>query len=207
MTPFVLRAHLRTPIVMGGFITLDALLMAVLETGDVSHLVQCHDDLYSASSAFLVDAATSQTASFVASLRPDHSPHWLKLLQSNTLDGDLRIGLSRQREGGNIINAYPAQVARAVEWYAIGRAEAVLDTVRNVPFIGKRRASGYGEVTHWEVEPGELDGLVGYGGEPLRPIPTDRWTHGGDWVPIEAAWKAPYWDVRNRTRCFAPSGV
>jgi hypothetical protein len=201
---FVLRAHLRTPIIRRGFVTLDALLMATLGTGDVSHLVRCEEGLYFASAGFAVDATATQRASFVASMRPEHSPQWLEVVRSNTLDGDLKIGLSRQREGGNIISAYTATVAKAIEWYATGEAQSVLDVMHTVGFIGKRRTAGFGEVTHWETEPGDLDGLVGYGNEPLRPIPTERWTSGGDWVPVEAAWKAPYWDVRSRTRCFVP---
>lgn len=207
MKPFVLRAHLRSPIIRRGFVTLDALLMATLERGDVSDLLRCEQDLYFASSGFAVDAVASQRASFVASMRPEHSPHWLEVLQHNTKDGDLRIGLSRQREAGNIINGYQATVARAIEWYATGHADAVLDVMQSVRFIGKKRSAGYGEVTRWETEDGELDGLVGFASEPLRPIPTARWTEGGDWIPVEAAWKAPYWDVRNRDRCFVPAGV
>lgn len=38
------------------------------------------------------------------------------------------------------------------------------------------------------MEDGQLDGLVGYAGEPLRPVPTDRWTEGGDWI---LEWKPP----------------
>lgn len=181
--------------------------MATLERGDVSDLLRCEQALYFASSGFAVDAVATQRASFVASMRPEHSPQWLEVLQSNTKDGDLRIGLSRQREAGNIINAYQATVARAIEWYATGHADAVLAALHPVRFIGKKRTAGYGEVSHWEAEDGELDGLVGYANEPLRPVPTARWTEGGDWVPVEAAWKAPYWDVRNRDRCFVPAGI
>lgn len=204
MQTFVLRAHLRTPIIRRGHGTLDALLMATLGCGDVSHLLRCDDGLYFASSGFAVDANATQRASFVASMRPEHSPQWLDVVRTNTLDGDLKIGLARQREGGNIINAYTATVASAIEWYATGHMQAVLELVQSVHFIGKRRSAGYGEILRWEAEAGELDGLMGYGSEPLRPVPTDRWTESGDWIPVEAAWKAPYWDVRNRTRCYAP---
>lgn len=204
METFVLRAHLRTPIIRRGFVTLDALLMSTLGRGDVSDLLRCEDDLYCASSGFAVDAVATQRASFVASMRPEHSPHWLEVVKPQTRNGDLQIGLSRQREAGNIVNAYTATVAQAIEWYATGHQQAVLDAVRNIPFIGKRRAAGFGEVVRWEAETGELDGIVGYANEPLRPVPTDRWTEGGDWIPVEAAWKAPYWEVRNRARCFVP---
>ena len=74
--------------------------------------------------------------------------------------------------------------------------------LQDVPFIGKKRTAGYGQVDKWEVVESDLDGIVGYANEPLRPIPVDRWEYGGDWVPMEAAWKAPYWEVRNRTKCY-----
>jgi hypothetical protein len=201
---FVLRAHLRTPIIRRGHGTLDALLMASVCSGDVSHLLCVDDGLYFASSGFAVNTIATQRAAFVASMRPEHSAHWLDVVRPNTKDGDLKIGMARQREGGNIINAYTATVASAIEWYATGCMQSVLEAVQSIHFIGKKRTSGYGEVTRWEVETSELNGLVGYDMGPLRPVPTERWTEHGDWVPVEAAWKAPYWDVRNRTRCFVP---
>jgi hypothetical protein len=54
------------------------------------------------------------------------------------------------------------------------------------------------------LQQSELDGVSGYMNEPLRPVPVERWVHGGDWIPVEAAWKAPYWEVRNRTKCYVP---
>ena len=204
MKPFTLRAHLRTPIIRRGFVTLDALLMATLGRGDITDLLQCEDGLYFASSGFAVDAAPVQNAAFVASMRAERTPEWLDLIKPRTRDGDLGIDPSRQREGGNIINSYQATYARAIEWYGTGHGDQVLEVVQGVAFIGKRRAAGYGEVSQWEIAAGDLDGVVGYAGEPLRPVPTERWTAGGAWIPVEAAWKAPYWEVRNRTRCFVP---
>lgn len=221
MRPFILRANLNSPVVIQGYLTLDAMLMAVLETGDVSSLIKLEDELYYASAAFLVEPGPyKQRASFVASLRPEYTPEWREIIRPNTKNADalpigndfeikgglndLRIGVTRQRDGGNIISAYQATPAKAVEWYATGNAQEVLNAIKDIPFIGKRRSSGYGQVAGWEVEDGELDGISGYLGEPLRPLPVERWPHGGDWVAIEAAWKAPYWDVRNRTKCYAP---
>lgn len=220
MVPFTLKAHLKSPIIRRGFVTLDALLMAVLGRGEVSDLLYCEEDLYFASAGTMDVGDQTLTASFVASMRAEHTPQWLDVVAPNTrnpnirfIDGakgreklnDLRIGLSRQREGGNVINAYRAQASTKIEWYATGKPEEVLAILKDVPFIGKRRTAGYGEVSRWEVEPGDLDGLSGYLDEPLRPVPVDRWKLGGDWIPLEAAWKAPYWDVRNRTKCFVPT--
>lgn len=220
MVPFTLRARLRSPIIRRGFVTLDALLMAVLGRGDVSDYLHCEADLYFASAGTMAIWGQPLTASFVASMRAEHTPQWLDVVAPNTknpdigfMEGakgrerfnDLRIGLSRQREGGNVITGYRADVGTEIEWYATGVPEAVLAALRHVPFIGKRRTAGYGEVDQWEVEPGDLDGVSGYLDEPLRPVPVDRWNLGGDWIPVEAAWKAPYWDVRNRTKCYVPS--
>lgn len=178
--------------------------MSSLCTGDVSHLLRCDDDLYYASSGFAVNAVATQKVSFVASMRPEHSTYWLDVIKTNTQDNDLRIGLTRQRESGNIINAYSATVVSAIEWYATGHMQPVLEAVQSIHFIGKKRTSGYGEVSQWEAEASDLDGLVGYGAEPLRPVPTERWTGSSNLIPVEAAWKAPYWEVKNRTRCFVP---
>jgi hypothetical protein len=204
METFVLRAVLQTPIIQRGFCTLDALLMATLRRGDVQDLLLCEDDLYFASAGMPTSAPIPMRAAFVASMRPEHSPHWLEVINSNTKTSDLKIGLSRQREAGNVVNGYQAHATDAIEWYATGHAQAVWNVVKDIPFIGKRRASGYGEVVRWEVENGELNGIVGYAGEPLRPVPAERWKESGDWIPEEAAWKAPYWDVKNRTKCFVP---
>lgn len=217
MKRFTVRAHLRAPLIRRGYITLDALLMSVLQRGDVSDLLLCEDGLYFAS-AGMIDGGLSQRAAFVASMRPEHSPHWLATIRPNTHTAglpqtdqgrmnDLKIGLARQREAGNILSAYTATQTPHIEWYGTGEADAVLAAVRDVPFIGKRRTAGYGEVVRWEVEAGDLDGIVGHFGEPLRPVPVDRWRHGGDFVPMEAAWKAPYWEVRNRTCCYLPAGL
>ena len=203
--PFTLRAVLRSPYIARGHATLDALLMAVLQRGDVCDLIQCVDDLYYASGVIPVDSTGIYRAAFVASMRPDRSPEWLEVIKPNSRGGtDVAIGLSRQREAGAIVNAYTAVVCRAVEWHATGDMAAVLNVVREVRFIGKRRGSGFGEVEGWEAEPGELDGLVDFLGEPLRPIPFDRWTGGGDHPAMEAAWRAPYWNPAIRAKCIAP---
>lgn len=205
MEQIIVTARLKTPVIRNGYMTLDALLMAELQTGDVSHLLKQVDGLYYASAAILDNEAGGITASFVASMRPQHTPQWIDMIKSNTKAGDVAIGDSRAREAGNVINAYAAQVADAVVWYAVGDKSAVLEIVRDIRFIGKRRASGFGEVARWSVEEGELDGLVGYADEPLRPVPVSMWTHGGNHVVMDCAWKPPYWRIENRSKCFVPT--
>jgi hypothetical protein len=208
MILFTLTATLRTPLIMRGPMTLDALLMAVLERGDVSDLIQCVDGLYYASGAQLVDPLPAIRASFVASMRPERTPEWVDVILPNAKKKtDIAIGAQRRREAGNVLSGYQALPARAVEWHATGDADAVLEALCEVPFIGKRRAAGYGEVIAWSVEAGDLDGLVGYEGEPLRPVPVERWVDGGDWPRVEAAWRPPYWSIENRAECVVNFGV
>lgn len=205
MTPFTIRAHLRTPVIKHGYLTLDALLMAELQRGDVDDMIKCVDGLYYASAAVLDDEFGSIKASFVASMRPERTPEWLDVIAPNSRKNtDVSIGDSRAREAGNVINAYNAKVCSAVVWYATGDRDAALAALQGVRFIGKRRAAGYGEVVRWETEDGDLDGLVGYLNDPLRPIPADRWTAGGDQIAIDTAWKPPYWAIENRAKCYAP---
>lgn len=207
MNPFTIRAKLKTPLIRRGYMTLDALLMAELQCGDVSDIIKCVDGLYYASAAVLDDESGSIKASFVASMRPERTPEWLDVIAPNTKSGDISIGDSRAREAGNVINAYDATVASSVVWYATGNRDAVLNALQEVKFIGKRRAAGYGEVFHWEVDDGDLDGLVGYLNDPLRPIPVDRWTAGGDQIAIDTAWRPPYWEITSRAKCYAPEAL
>jgi hypothetical protein len=204
MEAFTITARLLTPLIRNGYMTLDALLMAELQRGDVGDLIMCVDGLYYASAVVLDGDAGKITASFVASMRPDRTVEWLNVIAPNTKGNDLAIGDSRAREAGNVINAYDATVASAAVWYATGHKDAVLAALKDVRFIGKRRSAGYGEVSGWEADTGQLDGLVGYGGEPLRPIPVARWTEGGDQIAIDTAWKPPYWEIANRAKCYAP---
>jgi hypothetical protein len=210
MKAFCIRAYLDTQIIQQGYLTLDSLLMAELECGDVSHLLARDaqlPQLYDASAAMPVLVAGKSVAAFSASMRPLIYPEWAELIRPNTRDGDVRIGSARRSEAGNVVNAYTALAATAVEWTAVGHAQAVLEVVRSIRFIGKRRSSGFGQVTRWEVSDGGPGGLVGHFAEPLRPIPVDRWAAmGGDpeCLLMEAAWKGPYWEVRNRTCCAVP---
>ena len=208
MTPFTIRAQLRTPVIFNGYMTLDALLMAELQRGDVSDIIKCVDGLYFASAAVLDDECGSIKASFVASMRPGRTPEWLDVIAPNSSrNTDISIGDSRAREAGNVINGYDAKVCSGVVWYATGDKDAALAALQDVRFIGKRRAAGYGEVVRWEAEDGDLDGLVGYLNDPLRPIPADRWTAGGNQIAIDTAWKPPYWAIENRAKCYAPEAA
>lgn len=233
MKTFTLRAHLRSPLIRQGFMTLDALLMANLHRGDVSDLLRCEDGLYFASAANLVGTTQPLRTAFVASMRAETTPEWLEVIAPNARselvplydDGtgklkktnSVAIGALKRKTAGNVLNAYGAISAAAVEWHAQGDAQAVLDAVSDILFIGKKRTAGFGEISPkgWEIEEGDLNGVRGpYGGSPLRPVPVSRWKEMfprdlqlDEHIVQETAWKGPYWDLVNRDVCFVPEAA
>jgi hypothetical protein len=199
-------AVMRSPFIRVGFMTLDGLLAAIRfeETGDIeiahSDLPLCQTDGLWHASAALYEAMDKGRAVFIAGLRPGHS-----------LDPDLirknKLGqLHRKFDSTftNVMNAYPVITAPTITWYAEGDAKRITRMLEPVNFIGKRRASGYGEIRRWVVEPDELDGVVGPFGEPLRPVPVDMFKGDRSGPILDAAWRPAYWNVENRTPCFAP---
>jgi len=69
MERFSITAHLKSPLISTGPLTLDALLMSVLGTGDVRQLLHCEDDLYFASACIQYENSLVHRAAFVASMR------------------------------------------------------------------------------------------------------------------------------------------
>ena len=190
--------------------TLDALLAGILfdqlqdvEAAHSSVPIQCTDGLFHASAAMYETLDESRVA-FVANLRADHSLD--SDLFPKKADGNMyrKMGRMRRRDFGAVMNSYDCKFVESIEWHAEGDSDEIMRIVESTSFIGKRRASGFGEVAHWTIEPSELDGLTGYVDEPLRPIPTERFTGDKDSLKVDAAWRPAYWDPANRALCYAP---
>ena len=83
MESFTLRAVLTSPVIMRGHCTLDAVLMAVLNTGDVSNMIKCVDDLYYASAAMRLNTGETKSVSFVSSMMTTTKGHiWAEMAQA-----------------------------------------------------------------------------------------------------------------------------
>jgi hypothetical protein len=211
MERFTVTAETMSPVILGGgYLTLDALLASLIfeATGDVD---VAHDTvplartngLFHASAALLEPLSSSQVA-FVANLQAMHSLD-PDLIQKNK-HGQLhkKIGLTRRRDFGAVMNSYTSFQVDKIIWYAEGDPVAVEGLLSNVRFIGKRRASGYGEVSGWSIQPGEFDGVVGPFGGPMRPVPTEMFSGDQRSLKVDAAWRPAYWHPDNRAICFAP---
>lgn len=207
----VISAHLKTPLIFQGHMTLDALLGSVLfdqlEDVEAAHSaipIRCVDDLFFASSVN-VETTDRTMVSFAAGLHAQHdlNPSWIKKSRDGT-KLHTSIGLKRRRNFGNVLSSYPMHVAEKAFWYCTGDEDRIAELLSRVFFIGKKRSQGFGEVLRWEIDESDCDGLTDNHGNPLRPIPVSRLEGRKDLVVVDAAWKPAYWEPKNRAACYAP---
>ena len=206
-----ITAHLASPLIFQGHMTFDAILGAVLfeGCGDVAaaHLaipIHCVDDLYHASSV-VIEPQDHGSVSFAGSLRAQHDLHPDLLLKSR--DGTKvhrAMGYKRRRDFGNVLSSYKTVTTPTAHWYCTGDEDRIARLLPRLRFIGKKRAQGFGEVSGWEIENSELGGLIDAEGNPLRPIPVNRFNGRSDLFAVDAAWKPAYWQPAHRAACFAP---
>lgn len=201
-----ITATMKSPFIKTGHMTIDGILAAQLfdELNDVEKAhasipLKQTDGLFHASGA-IFEPFEKKRASFIAAFRETHSidPDLIKKNKGGLLHKKFDSSLT------NVMNSYPAYSAPEITWYAEGDIAEVERLLRPIQFLGKRRASGFGEVERWEIEDGELDGLVGYDGEPLRPTPIEMFTGDKSLPIVDAAWRPAYWNVLNRSACYAP---
>ena len=199
MDKLQVTAYVEGPIIRsGGYWTLDALLAAAVfdSTGDLD---RAHNALplantggmYHASAAFIEPRAQRRHA-ISQVLRPgmELAP-WLKRNKHGRIH--------RKFDGYNILNSYQAMDAESVTWYCEGSADAIRALLERLPMIGKKRSA---DVTRWEVVDGGLDGVTGYEGEPIRPVPVALWKGAPGPVIADVNWRPAYWDPRGKAPCF-----
>jgi hypothetical protein len=189
--------------------TLDGILGAVLfdqvQDVDLAHKsipVRCVDGLFYASSAFGEPIEKGRRA-FIAGLYADHSIDPDLLLKNRKGDIHRKFDSSLT----NVMNTYRVLTVPALTWLVEGDADKIERLLNQVEFIGKRRASGHGQVTTWSIEQTDEDCLVGYLGEPLRPIPVEMFTGDKSRPVVDCAWQPAYWDLNNRSACYSPEAL
>lgn len=212
MERFTLKAELVTPAIINT-LTLDGLLGAVLfdELQDVDQAhaaipVRCRDGLYHASAAIAVGTIEFGKHSLIAGLRATHDLDPELIKQGKGGQPHRHIGLTRRSDFGNVMNGYQTMVAEAIQWHAEGDPEQVLELLRDVEFIGKKRTAGFGQVRGWQLIESDLDGIADADGQPLRPVPLAMWQGDGNAIRADAAWRPAYWLPRHRAVCAVPKG-
>lgn len=201
---------LKSPLIhAGGYMTLDALLASVVfdQTADLytahSQLPLHHKEGLWFASAVIYESIEHSGFTFVANIQ---AHHWLDHhLVHKKPDGTLQfIGTARKQDFGPVLNNYQMVTTDSVSWYAMGDADKIYRLLKDIEFIGKRRASGFGQVEGLTIEPDELDGVVGPLGEPLRPVPVDMFFGDTASIKADASWRPAYWDLANRAICYVP---
>jgi hypothetical protein len=212
MDRFVVTLRLGSPLVTGGgYMTLDALMAAILfdsgasvEDAHAKIPLKNTRGLWHGSAAIYETLEVGRQA-FVANLRANHDLDPSLVAKNKQGQIHTKLSLSRRREFGAVMNGYHYLVAEAVTWYGEGDAVQVEKLLRSVGFIGKRRASGFGEVKAIELTESESDGVVSPFGEPLRPVPQELFTGDKSSIRGDAAWRPAYWRPEHRAICYLPA--
>lgn len=212
MDRFAVTLRLGSPLVTGGgYMTLDALLAAVLfDSGDSVEDAHAKIPLKNTQGLWHGSAAIYETLeigrqAFVANLRANHDLDPSLVAKNKHGAIHSKISLLRRQQFGAVMNGYQYLVTDSVTWYGEGNAMQVEKLLRSVRFIGKRRASGFGEVKAVELSESESDGVVSPFGEPLRPVPLDLFAGDKSSIRGDAAWKPAYWRPENRAICYLPA--
>lgn len=201
MNALTITARISGPLVTGGGqMTFDALLAAAVfaVTNDIE---QAHEQLplartqgmYHASGAIIEPFATSRQA-IVQGFRP--GPELLPWLKKNAA-GNVHTRFSNMPD--NILNSYRTIDADTVTWYCEGDPDRIRPLLDALPMIGKKRST---VVTHWEITDGELDGVMGYADEPLRPVPIGLWRGDRSHIVADVCWRPAYWNPLNKAACY-----
>ncbi len=207
---FSITAHLETEIIVRNT-TLDALIAGVLveqgmavEDAHRSIPIKCVDGLFHASCSRYDGVVHRGKRSFTACMRAQHDIDidWVERKPNGAIKR--KIGLQRRADCGNVMSTYEVTHCPSVTWHAEGDPEHVLELLEKVLFIGKRRASGYGQVRDWELSESSLGGLIDEDGLPLRPIPLEMWSGSREAIRADVAWKPAYWHHENRAICVVP---
>lgn len=211
-----ISVRLKSPIIIQGYLTLDALLAALLfeQLGDVdaAHAaipVHCEDGLYHASAA-IVDPHGYGPASFAASLRAEHdlNPDWIKK-KGVTQKLHRKLGKTRRRDLGMVMSNYQSIYTPTVSWVCTGELSLIKPLLKDLNSIGKKHAQGFGEIEagSWEVVETEESPLVAPDGSPMRPIPETMFQGDRSYPLQDVGWRPAYWNPQHRAICYAPAGV
>ena len=121
-----------------------------------------------------------------------------------------RYGTSRVRECGNVLGFYQTMLVQNVWYFGITNdADKLERLVYQIENIGKKRGVGFGALhkdqTQCYIDMGKTNGIVGPGGNPLRPIPVSAGIKVKEGAIIgDYAWRPAYWNIENRSACYIP---
>ena len=214
MQRLMITAFLTSPVLTsGGYQTFDGILASQIFDilGDVEAAhdavpIARTDGLFHASAAFFEEFAPRQKVSVVASLRATHDLRPDLLLRKRGRV-HAKISTGTRSAFGAVSSSFVQISARSATWYVEGDRSKIEDLLmgdRPIRGIGARRQSGLGAVSEWLVEDCDLNGITGYDGEILRPVPIGMMRTNKDLHVVDAAWRTAYWLHEHRAACYVP---
>lgn len=189
-------AHMKTPAILQGHLTLESLLAACVnqETGKMRDEaladvpIESRETpagrLWLASSA-MVDGRYKVSEHTVVRGRnfSETGPQFYEPNPRARIDQ-----YACEQDKGDfkrLMNVYPLVEASRLVWYAKGDAEEILRLLNTQLWIGKRRASGWGEVSDYQCLPWEGDTLTDTQGMVRRPLSLEKLQHVQGALPAE----------------------
>lgn len=199
------RAHLETPVALSTPLHLDS-IMAQCSDGMSDHVTRSDDAAAlrqpDIPCAWLPHSAGRIHVASAAEPSPDaeyRAEHLTRRRDAGDLDHLTRRIETRSGPGRDIMLRFPAIAAEYLEWWCVGRRQAVRRLLgRRVRHVGRMRRHGYGAVREWVIDAIDRppsDVLV-RDGRARRNMPAD-WLDAPaitEQVPV----RAPYWHASTR---------
>jgi hypothetical protein len=215
MNKHALIIDIKTPII-GKIMTLDTLLAYVVAQrldGDFSKAynqlpLKQTNGLYHASTGIIHQPEPFSTT-YIAGL---HAGHYLDadIVEINSRTGKHpRLSEKRKREFGNVMHKYYGTFGKSIWFFFEGDGDEVINLMMEMPFIGKKSTTGWGELNldSIEIETATVNGVLDVDGYPLRPIPDFLYkgVKNNDVIIADTCWKGPSWAFENREKCYIKS--
>jgi hypothetical protein len=214
---FVVGMGLKSPIIPGRRLMLDALLSGLLfeRTGDPTRAIEeiplvRVGQTWCGSQVLLEGPCAAIPMVYTMALRAERD------LSPKSVRPGGRGGKFQRIESGrgpyqNKLTEMLAYEARAVWFCGRGSLDAIQGLLEDVPAIGKKRSSGFGAISRESIDIEEIDGewpgLMLSDGTPARAVPVEVWKEIGGSEDVEFAYEAarpPYWQGEHET-CAVPS--
>ena len=224
--PFHLCILLRTPIIAGGQLTLDAVLSAAQfrATADPEQALtdlplQQTEGVWHASSAWFEQPVSFVDIPYVQRLNGEQDWSLEHFHLARRRKGDIKIDTG----GGPYVarlDRHKARAVRRVHFFGCGDAEQAAQLVQSfLPGLGSKTNHGFGRIDTLGITAIDTDrSLLDTLGRPMRPLPLPFWrkqagpmapqhiaVNKEGWAVNEEGWRPPYWDRNNWALCAAPS--
>ena len=216
--PFRLCITLRTPIISGGQLTLDAVLSAARfrETSDPEQALtdlplQQTEGIWHGSSACFEQPVSYVEIPYVQRLKGEQDWSLEYFHTGRRRKGDVKIDTG----GGPYVarlDRPKGRAVRRVHFFGCGDARQAAHLIQTfLPGLGSKTNHGFGRIETVTLTPISNDySLWNAQGCPMRPLPLPFWQKhadvmAGQEVAVDQeGWRPPYWDRDNWALCVVP---